>query len=1386
MPDKYYLLSERDRQFLQELIRENMRKLGNPVQRPAVPEADQLWTPETYMARTPEGGIPGAVCDTEGDEFDGECNECTDEPDCLLVTFTGVENGAHSVPGTTNPDGDCPCSEFNGTYVLTRTAPCTWKAVITATDCQLFPGLGMYSPGGVAPYIIHLQYLPDFSGTTDYWLLGIHSEQTGYRIRAYLSAASWICRGVNTISDWETGNGNCGDTSNIVAVVEPCNAEDGITGTGSLNDSALVGTGYLLNQAECDIYRLIQYSDGQQLERVVGVTRRVYNPDPEPIPGNTFVLITRDKFGTWYVANRMAECAIAEKKWYCVEAGEIDTGTGTGCECECDLAACWSVWAGFGTSHPEHCGNLCGGNTLLVATGSCTWSGSPGCVQLDGGAEFSGYAELACLDTQNCVWKLTLTDSYCVVGTYYNVNPWSYDSPNVMELATDESTPLSTSVILPGQVTVLPASCSTGQPIVAPGRSTLQPQLSNISRLAQRTCLLLSDDERDALVTRGLTIHGGPYESLEVCDEGCAGTGTSLPFQVCFQPVKESDLRCEEAKLNLYERTSLIAYNPDTQCLERTEGAWGFVKTVACCEQDCSDKWWWCVSKPLTEDALCGHCSQVPNYYRLETDIDDAATSDCKSALEGAFVLVHRGEPGVVTCNWIHRYYEIPGAPFCPETYLGLAWRFTRVAGQFSWSPDIWTLTLLTTKVGIDNCPNFQYPVATWTISDEDFDCFGTNTLTLQSINPLAVYALNSAPWVGPCVSDTNPSPWAIPFANYVPQSVTIRALDTLTGTGTDELTQVERVCEFGSEGDKNNWLAQGRVVYDGPFFSQEDCEECSNGTGTETGESGTGNVGGECCDSTPITLAATMDVRCEGGSLNIYERTITLAITSGQLVQTTGAWVFARAEGCCECAATGTGSEVGTGTSTGTTAETGTGTGTTAGTGTEAGTGSETGTGSEVGTGTADTGTGTGTSTGSDAETGTGTGSEVGLWYCVEPPAGTGTGGDTGTGTSGGGTGTGWGTGTGTTGTGGGEEPGSGTGTATGTGGGEGSGTGTGTSEGGTGTGTSTSSGSGEFLTCTGGYGTRSAYQLLSYATSSPAQDNIAQSDDHGATFSVLSTNTASSSYSYPVAQSADGQRIWRVTSGSAFYSNNQAGSWTDSGKTDVGEVRVSADGKYVILLVEGFAHYGVESSNDYGATWNTFLTLASNTAPTSVAVSADGCWMVAATASTGNSFRYSEDGGATWTAHVVDAAVRSAKVCVANSGEMFFAKDNTIKRGSVAGGFVSETFAADYEFSCICCSPDGQTVLATTLGDSGAGDNPRIIRSTDAGDNWTTVLTGPNQTSSFTRVDISDDGTYALASGFEDNAGVEYKFWRSDDGGATWSDITPANVTSEYGVSM
>lgn len=97
-------------------------------------------------------------------------------------------------------------------------------------------------------------------------------------------------------------------------------ALDSSVGTGTDPD-----TTPSIYSAECDIYRVsqVQGTSTFELSRIVGLNRDVYNLSSTDVPGDAWVPIIRDKFGTW-IATAPASSTSVD-----TGTGDDDTGTGT-------------------------------------------------------------------------------------------------------------------------------------------------------------------------------------------------------------------------------------------------------------------------------------------------------------------------------------------------------------------------------------------------------------------------------------------------------------------------------------------------------------------------------------------------------------------------------------------------------------------------------------------------------------------------------------------------------------------------------------------------------------------------------------------------------------------------------------------------------------------------------------------------------------------------------------------------------------------------------------------------------------------------------------------------------------------------------------------------
>ena len=97
------------------------------------------------------------------------------------------------------------------------------------------------------------------------------------------------------------------------------------TGTGS-------GSAFIPGSAECTIYRLLTWTNPVEFEEQEGRTETVYNLSTKDVPGDTYILIVKDKWGVW-VASGLVDQLTED------ELDEPGTGTGTAVTGGyCDLA----------------------------------------------------------------------------------------------------------------------------------------------------------------------------------------------------------------------------------------------------------------------------------------------------------------------------------------------------------------------------------------------------------------------------------------------------------------------------------------------------------------------------------------------------------------------------------------------------------------------------------------------------------------------------------------------------------------------------------------------------------------------------------------------------------------------------------------------------------------------------------------------------------------------------------------------------------------------------------------------------------------------------------------------------------------------------------------
>lgn len=87
-------------------------------------------------------------------------------------------------------------------------------------------------------------------------------------------------------------------------------------GIPALTESTDTGTAFgaldAPGSAECQVYRL---DESELLEAVDGLTHVVYNLSSESIPGNKWILVIRDKFGTWFSNKFLSGGASQHPAW---------------------------------------------------------------------------------------------------------------------------------------------------------------------------------------------------------------------------------------------------------------------------------------------------------------------------------------------------------------------------------------------------------------------------------------------------------------------------------------------------------------------------------------------------------------------------------------------------------------------------------------------------------------------------------------------------------------------------------------------------------------------------------------------------------------------------------------------------------------------------------------------------------------------------------------------------------------------------------------------------------------------------------------------------------------------------------------------------------------
>lgn len=125
---------------------------------------------------------------------------------------------------------------------------------------------------------------------------------------------AWIQRLINESVDRTAGlKDHSGPPDRVSDAPETYVALTPSTGIPALNRSGTTGTDTpdpdalddVPGSAQCNVYRCYSVLGVRRLRRVGQLKRTVLNLGPLALAGNVFVLITRDKFGTWYALGPM-------------------------------------------------------------------------------------------------------------------------------------------------------------------------------------------------------------------------------------------------------------------------------------------------------------------------------------------------------------------------------------------------------------------------------------------------------------------------------------------------------------------------------------------------------------------------------------------------------------------------------------------------------------------------------------------------------------------------------------------------------------------------------------------------------------------------------------------------------------------------------------------------------------------------------------------------------------------------------------------------------------------------------------------------------------------------------------------------------------------------
>lgn len=110
-------------------------------------------------------------------------------------------------------------------------------------------------------------------------------------------------------------------------------------GIPAVTDATGTGIYDVANSAECNVYRLVRDTNGQQLRQIDGLTRIIHSLSADDVPGDMYVLVERDKFGSWWISGTASNSATTPPTTppTCLEVVvqetdlrcETTTGTGT-------------------------------------------------------------------------------------------------------------------------------------------------------------------------------------------------------------------------------------------------------------------------------------------------------------------------------------------------------------------------------------------------------------------------------------------------------------------------------------------------------------------------------------------------------------------------------------------------------------------------------------------------------------------------------------------------------------------------------------------------------------------------------------------------------------------------------------------------------------------------------------------------------------------------------------------------------------------------------------------------------------------------------------------------------------------------------------------------